>query len=98
MEAAAFNKERAARSHEQMMYTSSGSYWIYIRMVNWDEGSWGNSSYVDDPTAKKAKAEMLAAMAKGDQAKADAIYKEFEKYGMEQAWMIPFPRPYNYVV
>jgi peptide/nickel transport system substrate-binding protein len=95
---AAFVKEYAARANEQLIFNSSGGYSIYIRMVNYEGGTWGNGSYIDDPKAKKSAAEMQTAMAAGDQKKADAIYKDFEKYAMEQAWMIPFPRAYNYTI
>jgi peptide/nickel transport system substrate-binding protein len=98
MENAAYAAASQALAYDQMLYGGSGSHGVYVLVLNFDGGTQWNGSQVNDPTAKKARADVATAYAAGDQAKADALYKDFEKYAMEQAWMIPYPRAYNYTV
>jgi peptide/nickel transport system substrate-binding protein len=98
MEFAAYTSTVGARAYDDMMYGGSGSHGIYIRGINWDGGTQFNGSYINDPTAHKAAVDMATAMASGDQAKADQVYTTFEKYAIDQSWMVPFPQYYNYTM
>jgi peptide/nickel transport system substrate-binding protein len=98
MEFAAYTASANAVNYDQMMYYTSGSHGIYIRMINWLGGTIYNGTFTSDPKAVAANNTMQAAMATGDQATADATYKQFESYAMDQQWTIPFPAQDNYTV
>ncbi len=85
-------------NYDELLYRGSGSYGIYIRFLNFVGTARDNGSYIKDDVAAKAKSDCWNANAAGDEAKVDQTYKQFAAYAMEQAWMIPWPRPYNYTL
>ena len=92
VENAAFNSRWNARNYDDMLYGLMASAGTYRRGTNFAGagGGW-NLSYITDPKAPEARDKMLALFNAGDDAGCDAVMKEFTKYMLEQAWVVPTP-------
>jgi peptide/nickel transport system substrate-binding protein len=92
LENAAHNTRWNARNYDDMLFGLMASAGTYRRSTNLvgTGGGW-NLSFVTDPKAMEARDKMLALFNAGDDAACDAVMKEFTKYALEQAWVIPTP-------
>jgi peptide/nickel transport system substrate-binding protein len=92
LENAALNTRWNARNYDDMLYGLMASAGTYRRSTNLvgNGGGW-NLSFVTDPKATEARDKMLTLFNGGDDAGCDAVMKEFTKYALEQAWVIPTP-------
>ena len=92
LENAAHNTRWNARNYDDMLYGLMASAGTYRRGTNFAGagGGW-NLSYITDPKAAEARDKMLALFNAGDDAGCDAVMREFTKYLLEQAWVIPTP-------
>ena len=92
LEFAAQNARWNARNYDDMFYGLMASSGTYRRATNYTgAGAGWNLSYVNDPKAVETRDKMLALFNAGDDAGCDALNKEFMKYLLEQAWVIPTP-------
>jgi peptide/nickel transport system substrate-binding protein len=92
LENAALNTRWNARNYDDMLYGLMASAGTYRRGTNFAGagGGW-NLSYITDPKAAEARDKMLTLFNAGDDAGCDAVMREFTKYMLEQAWVIPTP-------
>jgi peptide/nickel transport system substrate-binding protein len=92
VENAAFNTRWNARNYDDMLFGLMASAGTYRRGTNFAGagGGW-NLSYITDPKAAEARDKMLTLFNSGDDAGCDAVMREFTKYLLEQAWVIPNP-------
>ena len=85
-------------SYEDMLYAGGMGIGGYYRMIAFDTPSYWNPGQVNDPKvqATKIKVYELFNQLKFDEV--DAMFKDLMKYAMDQAWYIPRPLPYSYVL
>jgi peptide/nickel transport system substrate-binding protein len=92
VEFAAFNTRWSQRNYDDMMFGLMASSGTYRRGTNFTGiGGGYNLSYISDPKAPEARDKMLELFNAGDDAGCDAVMKEFTKYLLYQAWVIPCP-------
>jgi peptide/nickel transport system substrate-binding protein len=96
-EHAAFSALYASKKQEDMIYALDASTGVYVKMVNFTGVSQQNGSYVNDPTANKALAQVLDAYSKLDEATVNKVHKDLMKHVLAQAWAVPFPLPPSYL-
>jgi len=70
----------------------------YYRMIHCDTPSYWNPSQVNDPYVQEVKKQIVDYFNQGNWNQVDATFKELTKYCLEQAWYIPRPLPYSYVL
>ncbi len=92
LEFAAHNTRWNARNYDDMFYGLMASAGTYRRGTNFAGvgGGW-NLSFVTDPKATEARDKMLTLFNSGDDAGCDAVMRDFTKYMLGQAWVIPTP-------
>ncbi len=92
LEFAAHNTRWTQRNYDDMLYGLMASSGTYRRGTNFagSGGGW-NLSYISDPKAAEARDKMLELFNSGDDAGCDAVMKEFTRYLLNQAWVIPTP-------
>jgi peptide/nickel transport system substrate-binding protein len=70
----------------------------YFRCISYDTGSYWNGSQVNDDYVHQEKAKMYEAFNTLDWKTINSIHAELLKYVLDQAWVIPMPLSYSYVV
>jgi peptide/nickel transport system substrate-binding protein len=92
VEYASFNTRWNQRNYDDMLFGLMASAGTYRRGTNFagTGGGW-NLSYITDPKAAEARDKMVELFNAGDDAGCDAVMKEFTKYLLYQAWVIPCP-------
>jgi peptide/nickel transport system substrate-binding protein len=87
-----YNTRWAQRNFDELFYAGMASSGTYRRATNYvGTGAGWNLSWVNDPKTVEARDKMVALFNNGDDAACDAFNKEFMKYVLEQAWVIPTP-------
>ena len=80
------------RSHEAMITGATSPMGGLYKCVDLWGVSFTNCSYIDDPYVMKVREQMQNVWI-ANPAEADKIHKEFMKYVLDQAWVIPKPMP-----
>ncbi len=70
----------------------------YYRMIECDTPSYWNPSQVNDPTVQAAKVKIFDLFNQQKIDEVDATFKDLMKYAEAQAWYIPRPLPYSYIL
>ena len=84
-----------ARNYDSMIQGPMSGIGTLFQCTNlWGTAS-SNQSYVNDDRVLKARNEMIAMVALGDQAGAAKLHKELMAYVLEQSWAIPYPNAYS---
>ncbi len=84
--------------YDEMIHGGGASVAAYFRCISYDTGAYWNLSQVDDPYVKEEKAKIYEYFNTLDWTKINATHKELLKYVLDQAWNIPMPLSYSYVV
>jgi peptide/nickel transport system substrate-binding protein len=85
-------------NYEDMLYAGGMGIGGYYRMVAFDTPSYWNPSQVNDPKVQATKIKVYEAFNALKVDEVDALFKDLMKYAMDQAWYIPRPLPYSYVL
>lgn len=87
-----------ALSYEDMLYGGGMGIGGYYRMIAFDTPSYWNPGQVNDPKVKEVKARVYELFNEQRIDEVDALFKDLMKYALDQAWYIPAPLPYSYVL
>ncbi len=85
-------------SYEDMLYAGGMGIGGYYRMIAFDTPSYWNPSQVNDAKVKETKAKVYQLFNEQKIDEVDATFKDLMKYVLDQAWYIPRPLPYSYVL
>ena len=83
------------RTYDEMLYGYIAGTWI--KMINFTGVSQYNASFINDPKCNEAMARSLELIGV-DEAALYANNKALMPYVIEQAWVIPSPSPWYYVI
>jgi peptide/nickel transport system substrate-binding protein len=97
-ESGVYSNIMRARTHEEMIYEASGAVGTYVRLLRFVGPVMDNASFVDDPVINKAKIPLWDAYYRMDDAAVDRLYRELMKYVLDQAYGIPRPVAFQYVL
>ena len=84
--------------YEDMLLAGGMGIGGYYRMIGFDTGSYWNPSQVNDPKVQETKVKVYELFNRLKFDEVDAMYKDLMKYVLDQAWYIPRPLPYSYVL
>jgi peptide/nickel transport system substrate-binding protein len=85
-------------NYEDMLYAGGMGIGGYYRCIAFDTPSYWNPSQVNDPMIQATKVKIYALYNDLKFDEVDAVFKDMMKYAMGQAWYIPRPLPYSYVL
>jgi len=87
----------STRNYDEMLYSWNSGIGTFFKMINFRGPSQYNSSYVNDAEVEKAWTEMQNYVGI-DENKLNELNAQLMPYVLEQAWVIPKPNPWYYVV
>ena len=85
-------------NYEDMLYAGGMGIGGYYRMIAFDTPSYWNPSQVNDAKVQATKVKVYELFNQLKTDEVDAMFKDLMKYAMDQAWYIPRPLPYSYVL
>ncbi len=85
-------------SYEDMLYAGGMGIGGYYRCIAFDTPSFWNPSQVNDPLVQSTKVKIYDLFNQLKIDEVDATFKDLMKYALAQAWYIPRPLPYSYVL
>jgi peptide/nickel transport system substrate-binding protein len=98
-EQAVYNSIWQGLAYDEMIYgAASGGIGRYYSCNSFDTPAYFNFSQVNDAHVKEVKAQIFDLFNKQDWTGMDKTYKELLPYVLEQAWVIPKPIPYSYIL
>ena len=97
-EAGVYNSIWQSKAYDEMIHCGGASVAAYFRCISYDTGSYWNGSQVNDDYVHQEKAKMYEAFNTLDWKTINSIHAELLKYVLDQAWVIPMPLSYSYVV
>jgi peptide/nickel transport system substrate-binding protein len=94
-----YTSMNTSMSWEEMEYsTAFGGIGRYYSCNSFDGPGYFNPSQANDARVKEVKAQLVTLFNKQDWTTMAKTYRDLMPYVMEQAWVIPAPIPYGYVL
>jgi peptide/nickel transport system substrate-binding protein len=98
-ESVVFNSIFSGLSFEEMMWAPAfGGIGRYYSCNSFDGPGMFNTSQANDAHVKEVKAQLVELFNKQDFTTMASVYRSLMPYVLEQAWVIPTPIAYGYVV
>ncbi len=97
-EAGVFTSIWQGMKYDEMIHSGGASVAAYFRCISYDTASYWNLSQVSDSYVKQEKAKIYDAFNTLDWKKINSIHRDLLNYVLDQAWNIPMPLSYSYVV
>jgi len=98
-ESVVYRSIQSGLSYEDMMYsTALGGIGRYYSCNSFDGPGMFNPSQANDAHVKEIKAQLVELFNKQDWTTMAKTYRDLMPYVQEQAWLIPAPIPYGYVL
>jgi peptide/nickel transport system substrate-binding protein len=97
-EAAVYTSLWQQLKYEDMLLAGGMGIGGYYRMISFDTPSYWNPSQVNDARVQDTKVKVYQLFNELKFDEVDAMHKDLMKYVLDQAWYIPRPLPYSYVL
>ena len=85
-------------SYEDMIFAPGSGIGSYYRMISFDTPAYWNPGQVNDPKVQETKLKIYQLFNQQKIDELDAMYKDLLKYVKDQAWYVPRPLAYSYVL